>query len=46
VEWFLNNLPTPVNDLPDDLAVFTPLALLSGCIAPPLPPDVFIKPDG
>ena len=46
VEWILNNrLLTPVSDWPDSLAVLTPMALLSGCIAPPLPPNVFIKDD-
>ena len=44
VEWILNNRSlTPVSDSPDNLAALTPMALLSGCITPPLPPDVFFK---
>ena len=47
VEWILNNRPlTPVSHSPCVVAALTPMALLSGCTAPPLPPDVFIKDDG
>ena len=44
MECILDNRPlTPVTDSPDDVALLTPVALLSGCIASPPPPDVFIE---
>jgi len=47
VESTFNYRPlTPVSHSPDGIAALTPMALLSGCIAPPLPPCVFIKDDG
>jgi len=47
VESIFNYRPlSPVSHSPDGFAALTPMALLSACIAPPLPPCVFIKDDG
>ena len=47
MEYILNCRPlTPVSTDPDELEALSPIMLLTGSIAPGLPPDVFVKSDG
>ena len=47
VQLILNSRPiTTVSSDPSDLRALSPLSILTGCIDPALPPDIFVRSDG